>query len=223
MNNPIHSASADAIQPKKKTTYYHLVLDRSGSMSSCWSEVREVIDKQLLDLKRVQEENASSELIFSFCAFDNALRFSQALMPVIQARMDWELIYPNGSTSLNDAIGESISYIKEKVGPALSEADADVVMLILTDGYENSSRTYSAKAVKELMEACEETGKWNFLFLGAGLDVTEVTQAYDRGDKNAYSFGKDSLAMSFNKVNSELEDYVKQKEQNQKKTQFFKF
>jgi len=223
MNNPIHSASADAIQPKKKTTYYHLVLDRSGSMSSCWSEVREVIDKQLLDLKRVQEENASSELIFSFCAFDNALRFSQALMPVIQARMDWELIYPNGSTSLNDAIGESISYIKEKVGPALSEADADVVMLILTDGYENSSRTYSAKAVKELMEACEETGKWNFLFLGAGLDVTEVTQAYDRGDKNAYSFGKDSLAMSFNKVNHELEDYVKQKEQNQKKTQFFKF
>ncbi len=223
MNNPIHSASADAIQPKKKTTYYHLVLDRSGSMSSCWSEVREVIDKQLLDLKRVQEENASSELIFSFCAFDNALRFSQALMPVIQARMDWELIYPNGSTSLNDAIGESISYIKEKLGPALSEADADVVMLILTDGYENSSRTYSAKAVKELMEACEETGKWNFLFLGAGLDVTEVTQAYDRGDKNAYSFGKDSLAMSFNKVNHELEDYVKQKEQNQKKTQFFKF
>jgi uncharacterized protein YegL len=223
MNNPIHSASADAIQPKKKTTYYHLVLDRSGSMDSCWSEVREVIDKQLLDLKRVQEENASSELIFSFCAFDNALRFSQALMPVIQARMDWELIYPNGSTSLNDAIGESISYIKEKVGPALSEADADVVMLILTDGYENSSRTYSAKAVKELMEACEETGKWNFLFLGAGLDVTEVTQAYDRGDKNAYSFGKDSLAMSFNKVNHELEDYVKQKEQNQKKTQFFKF
>ncbi len=223
MNNPIHSASADAIQPKKKTTYYHLVLDRSGSMSSCWSEVREVIDKQLLDLKRVQEENASSELIFSFCAFDNALRFSQALMPVIQARMDWELIYPNGSTSLNDAIGESISYIKEKLGPALSEADADVVMLILTDGYENSSRTYSAKAVKELMEACEETGKWNFLFLGAGSDVTEVTQAYERGDKNAYSFGKDSLAMSFNKVNHELEDYVKQKEQNQKKTQFFKF
>jgi hypothetical protein len=53
--------------------------------------------------------------------------------------------------------------------------------------------------------------------------VTEVTQAYDRGDKNAYSFGKDSLAMSFNKVNSELEDYVKQKEQNQKKSSFFKF
>jgi uncharacterized protein YegL len=223
MNNTLNSASADAIQPKKKTTYYHLVLDRSGSMSSCWSEVRQVIDKQLLDLKRVQEENASAELIFSFCAFDHELRFSQALMPVTQARMDWELIFPNGYTSLNDAIGESISHIKEKVGPALSDADADVIVLILTDGYENASRIYSSKAVKELMEACEETGKWNFLFLGAGLDVTEVTQAFDRGDKNAYSFAKDSLAMSFNKVNHELEDYVKQKEQNKKKTSFFKF
>ena len=223
MNNTLNSASADAIQPKKKTTYYHLVLDRSGSMSSCWSEVRQVIDKQLLDLKRVQEENASSELIFSFCAFDNELRFSQDLMPVAHARMDWELIFPNAATSLNDAIGESIAYVKNKVGPALSEAEADVIVLILTDGYENASRIYSAKAVKELMEACEETGKWNFLFLGAGLDVTEVTMAYDRGDKNSYSFAKESLAMSFKKVNNELEDYVKQKEQNQKKSSFFKF
>jgi uncharacterized protein YegL len=170
----------------------------------------------------VQEENASSELIFSFCAFDNELRFSQDLMPVAQARMDWELIFPNGSTALNDAIGESISFIKEKVGPALSDADADVIVLIMTDGFENSSQVYSAKAAKELMEACEETGKWNFLFLGAGLDVTEVTQTYARGDKNTMSFGKDNFAASFKEVNNELEDFVKQKEQAVKKTQFFK-
>jgi hypothetical protein len=223
MNNPLNPADAAAIQPKKKTTYYHLVLDRSGSMSSCWQEVRQVIDKQLLDLKRVQEENASSELIFSFCAFDHELRFSQDLMPVAQARMDWELIFPNASTSLNDAIGESISYVKNKAGAALSEADADVIILILTDGYENSSRIYSSKAVKELMEAYEETGKWNFLFLGAGLEVTAVTDAYARGDKNAMSFSKDDFAASFKVVNQELADYVKHKEQNQKKTQFFKF
>lgn len=223
MTNTLNPASAEAIQPKKKTTYYHLVLDRSGSMVSCWQEVMQVIDKQLLDLKRVQEENANSELIFSFCAFNNALQFSQHLMPVAQARMDWELIFPQGSTSLNDAIGESIAYVKNKVGAALSDADADVIMLIMTDGHENSSQVYSAKAAKELMEACEETGKWNFLFLGAGLNVTEVTETFDRGDKNAMSFSKDSLAMSFNKVNNELEDYVKQKEQNKKKTSFFKF
>jgi uncharacterized protein YegL len=222
MTNTLNPAAAEAITPKKKNTYYHLVLDRSGSMASCWQEVRQVIDKQLLDLKRVQEENASSELIFSFCAFNNELRFAQDLMPVAQARMDWELIFPNGSTSLNDAIGESIAYVKNKAGAALSDADADVIVLVMTDGYENSSQVYSAKAAKELMEACEETGKWNFLFLGAGLNVTEVTETYARGDKNTMSFEKDNFAASFKKVNNELEDFVKQKEQAMKKTQFFK-
>ena len=144
-------------------------------------------------------------------------------MPISQAKMDWEQIFPDGMTSLNDAIGESIHYLNQKIGAALSDADADVIVLIMTDGHENSSKQYSATAVKTLMESCEQSGKWNFLFLGAGLEVTEVTQAYDRGDKNAYSFSKDSLAMSFKEVNKELEDYVKQKEQNKKKTSFFKF
>jgi hypothetical protein len=55
------------------------------------------------------------------------------------------------------------------------------------------------------------------------LEVTEVTQSYNRGNKNAMSISKDNLMQSFKVVNHELEDYVKQKEQNQKKTQFFKF
>lgn len=223
MKNTLNSASADAIQPKKKTTYYHLVLDRSGSMDSCWLETKQVIDKQLLDLQRIQAENPNSELIFSYCGFNQILKFGERLMPMAQARLDWEQIFPDGMTSLNDAIGESIHYLHQKIGAALSDADADIIMLIMTDGHENSSKQYSATAVKTLMETCEQSGKWNFLFLGAGLDVTEVTAAYDRGDKNAYSFAKESLAKSFNKVSDELEDYVKQKELNKKKSSFFKF
>ena len=222
MNNTPNSASPEAIQPKKKPTYYHLVLERSGTIDSCWAEAKQVIDKQLLDLQRVQEENSKSELIFSYCAFNQILRFGDRLMPMSQARLDWERIYPDGMTALNDAIGESIHYLNQNIGTALSDADADVIMLIMTDGHENSSKQYTATAVKTLMETCEQTGKWNFLFLGAGLDVTEVTAAYDRGDKNSYSFAKASLSMSFKKVNSELEDYVKQKEQNIKKSKFFK-
>ncbi len=222
MNNTLNPASAEAIQPKKKTTYYHLVLDRSGSMDSCWQEARQVIDSQLRDLKRIQEENTNSSLIFSYCGFNQVLRFGESLMPVDQASINWELIYPDGMTSLNDAIGESIHYLNQKAAAALSDADADVVMLILTDGLENSSKQYSPTAIKTLMETCERSGKWNFLFLGAGLEVTEVTNAYARGDRNAMSFSKDNFAASFKEVNKELEDYVKQKELAVKKTQFFK-
>uniref|UniRef100_UPI0040485151 hypothetical protein n=1 Tax=Algoriphagus sp. TaxID=1872435 RepID=UPI0040485151 len=206
----------------KKTTYYHLVLDRSGSMDSCWLETKQVIDKQLLDLQRIQKENPNSQLIFSYCGFNQILQFGERLMPIDQAKMDWEKIFPDGMTSLNDAIGESIHYLNQKAGAALSDADADVVMLILTDGLENSSKQYSPTAIKTLMETCERSGKWNFLFLGAGLEVTEVTNAYARGDRNAMSFSKDNFAASFKEVNNELEDFVKQKELAVKKTQFFK-
>ena len=207
----------------KKTTYYHLVLDRSGSMDSCWLETKQVIDKQLLDLQRVQTENPNSQLIFSYCGFNQVLQFGERLMPIDQAKMDWERIFPDGMTSLNDAIGESIHYLNQKIGAALSDADADVIVLIMTDGHENSSKQYSATAVKTLMESCEQSGKWNFLFLGAGLEVTEVTNTYARGDKNAMSFSKDNFAASFKEVNKEIEEYVKEKEQNRKKTSFFKF
>ena len=145
------------------------------------------------------------------------------MMPVNQASINWEQLYPDGMTALNDAIGESIHYLNKKVGAALSDADADVIMLIMTDGHENSSKQYSPTAIKTLMETCERSGKWNFLFLGAGLEVTAVTDAYARGDKNAMSFSKDNFAASFKVVNQELADYVKLKEQNQKKTKFFKF
>lgn len=205
----------------KKKTYYHLVLDRSGSMQSCWNEARQVINSQLLDLKRIQTENPNSEIIFSYCGFNQVLQFSEELMNVENARIDWGTVYPDGMTALYDAIGESISFIKKKAGEGLKSDDSDVVMLIMTDGHENASKKHIAADVKEMIQACERTEKWNFLFLGAGLDVTEVTKDLDRGSKNSFSFDKQSIKASFNLVNDEIEDYIKQKERNQKKRDFF--
>lgn len=207
--------------PMKKKTYYHLVLDRSGSMLSCWSEVRQVIKIQLLGLKRIQTENPNSEIIFSYCGFNQVLQFSEKLMNVENATIDWSTIYPDGMTSLYDAIGESIDFVKKKAGEELKSEDSDVVMLVMTDGHENASRKHTALDIKEIIQSCEQTEKWNFLFLGAGLDVRDVTSAFDRGNRNSFSFEKQTIITSFNIVNDEIEDYIKQKERNQKKRDFF--
>ena len=219
-NQSTTSPNGETISMKKKT-YYHLVLDRSGSMQSCWAEARQVINSQLLDLNRIQTENPNSEIIFSYCGFNQVLQFSEELMNVENATIDWSTIYPDGMTSLYDAIGESIDFIKKKAGEGLKSDDSDVVMLVMTDGHENASRKHTAMDIKEMIQACEQTEKWNFLFLGAGLDVTEVTRALDRGNRNSFSFEKQRIRASFNLVNEEIEDYIKQKERNQKKRDFF--
>jgi hypothetical protein len=205
----------------KKRTYYHLVLDKSGSMDSCWTEAKQVIDNQLKELARVQSENPESQILFSICAFNQELRFSSEIIDIQHAQIDWATIYPDGLTALYDAIGNSIGFIKEKAGKDLESIDADVVMLILTDGHENASHNYSGQSIKEMIRSYEQSEKWNFLFLGAGLNISDVTQELDRGTKNSFSFAKANFKKTFALVNHELEDFVKSKSQEQKKRDFF--
>jgi len=209
------------IGASKKKTYYHLVLDRSGSMNSCWQEATQVINRQIKDLTRIQAENPDTAIIFSLCAFNQVLRFSEELMNVETAKIDWTTIFPDGMTALFDAIGKSIEFVKEKAEEGLNENDSDVVMLVLTDGHENASKTHSGMNVKEMIQACERSEKWNFLFLGAGLDVSEVTRDLDRGNKNSMSFEKAKLASAMGMVSEELNEFVKSKNTGNKKRNFF--
>jgi hypothetical protein len=205
----------------KKTTYYHLVLDKSGSMDSCWDEAKQVITNQINELARVQSENPESQILFSFCAFNQVPQLSKEITNIQDVLIDWGNIYPDGMTALYDAIGISIAFIKEKAGKDLESIHADVVILILTDGYENASQRYSGQTIKEMIQAHEQTEKWNFLFMAAGLDISDVTSELDRNNRNSFSFAKTEFKKSFELLNDELEDYIKSKSKDQKKKGFF--
>ena len=51
--------------------------------------------------------------------------------------------------------------------------DAGVLVTIITDGYENSSKEWDAKGIAKLIDECKEDG-WMFSFIGAGEDVVKV-------------------------------------------------
>ncbi|GEO22183.1 VWA domain-containing protein [Cyclobacterium qasimii] len=206
----------------KKQTYYHLVLDRSGSMDSCWKEARQSFHSQLQGFKEKQIEYADQDLFFSYCAFNQALKFSPGIVPISEAEIDWREIYPNGMTSLYDAIGSSIQYLKSKLRIALENDKTDVVMLILTDGFENSSKIFNAHEVKYLIEELELNEKWTFLFLGAGLNVEEATKELNRKGKNSFSFEKNSIENSIDFVSEEINDFLALKSRGVKKSAFFK-
>jgi hypothetical protein len=205
----------------KKHTYYHLVLDKSGSMDTCWKEARQSFESQLKGFKEKQQEYIDQELFFSFCAFNQALRFSEGVMPMSQASIDWSTIYPDGMTALYDAIGSSIQFLKSRLGSHLESEHTDVVMLILTDGFENCSRIFNANEVKQQINMMELGGKWTFLFLGAGLNVEEATMELDRKGKNLLSFEKNNMASSMASVNEEIHEFIKSKSMGQKKEAFF--
>jgi hypothetical protein len=82
-----------------------------------------------------------------------------------------ETFVPRGMTSLYDAVGKTIN----DVGFTLRSLPAKkrpskVVLVILTDGHENTSKEFTSDQVKEMTQRQTSTYDWQFLYLGVGAE-----------------------------------------------------
>ncbi len=86
---------------------------------------------------------------------------------------------PLGGTALNDAIGHMIVRLgnKFKTMPE-DKRPAHVIVVIATDGAENSSREYTHAAVKQMVEEQTEKWQWTFVYLAANVDAFATGGAY---------------------------------------------
>jgi hypothetical protein len=97
--------------------------------------------------------------------------------------------YVRGSTSLLDAVGKTIL----DVGSRLSKTPEalrpkNVIFVITTDGMENSSMEFSYSRVKELIRHQQEKYSWQFLFMGANIDVVKEADSLGINKEHAYQF-----------------------------------
>lgn len=79
---------------------------------------------------------------------------------------------PKGMTALYDAIGRTIDTIKTRQENDLfHKRPGKTIVMIMTDGHENSSVEYKGDRIKEMIQTMEKEHGWTFLFLGAGIDA----------------------------------------------------
>ena len=57
-----------------------------------------------------------------------------------------------------------------------SRDDEKVLVVVMTDGLENSSTDYDAVAVAELVRRYDERPNWTFVYLGAGHESIDDAQ-----------------------------------------------
>lgn len=143
-----------------------IVCDRSGSMAmvsnSAESAVNEFIHKQ-----KMEEGQADVMLV----EFDDEIDVypPQDIQKISQYRLR-----PRGLTALNDAIGKSIVEAKK-----IRKDYKKVIFVIQTDGGENSSKEFrSGREVKSLVEKSERKHDFNFIFLGSGINVAQVSSGF---------------------------------------------
>ncbi len=151
---------------KQKDLWIAVCLDESGSMNSTRDTVISGVNEFLGDRAKDSEIRPVKIWINKFNSKSTTLVNGEDAKSV--QNLTKETYSPNGWTALLDSVGESVSLIDtaikgEKVKP-------DVVVLIVTDGQENSSKEYTKETVKTLIESRTKEG-WNFEYFGSSLDT----------------------------------------------------
>jgi len=140
--------------PNEKMDMIFLI-DRSGSM--CGSET-DTIGGFNSYLKRGKEENSKTRI--TTILFDHEYEVLYTRKPIGEvSELTEKEYYVRGSTALLDAVGRTINTLDKEI-------DNNVLFVIITDGYENSSKEYSKSQIKNLIE----NHNWEFIFLGADID-----------------------------------------------------
>lgn len=161
------------VTPIKTQVYNLVILDKSGSMESIRKEAIDGYNETLGSIRAAQLKHLDTQDYFvSLAAFcDCGIDMIYDKTPIKDAeKLTWDKYDPCCCTPLFDAIGKTV---KKKKKDTKDIEDAAVLVTIITDGYENSSKEWTGPMVKKLIDECKTEG-WMFSFIGAGEDVVKV-------------------------------------------------
>ena len=197
----------------------HLLLDRSGSMTNIGTSVVENLNNFI-----VQQQNETAKNVqFSLIQFDT--------MEPHQVTIDSENIMnvkpltlhdfkPRGGTPLYDAIGQVISRAEQTHS---SEKNYDrngrmrkqkhsvaTVVVIFTDGEENSSKKHNAASIKKLISAKEEEG-WAFIYMGANVDAFAESKIIGLKSSSSQNYipDRDGVRSAFSSMSNSFKRYAR--------------
>jgi uncharacterized protein YegL len=157
------------------------LVDRSGSMQS-------ILDDAIggFNIFLAAQQRQPSEAELSLILFDHEYQVVHQAVDIQQVEpLNQDTYVPRGSTALLDAVGKTIDAVGERLAATPeSERPSQVIVSILTDGYENASQTYSKPKVAEMIKHQTEKYNWAFEFQAANMDAfaaaKELSIAPDR-------------------------------------------
>jgi len=196
---------------KKDLTELVFILDKSGSMAGL--ETDTIGGFNTLLAKQKQEKG---EAMITTVLFDNNYEILHDRADIRQVNPITDKEYfVEGSTALLDALGRTIN----RAGKAISEMretdrPGKVMVVIITDGYENASREFKVSQIKHMIEHQQTKYAWEFIFLGANIDaVAAAAQVGIRPDRAAtYNADSRGTQLNYDAVCSAVSDYRSGKE-----------
>lgn len=159
-----------------------VLLDRSGSMHSIKNDMEGGFN---VFLDKLREQ--SGEAYISLYNFDTEYDTVYVRSPLAAAAA--LTLDPRGGTALLDSMARCIDETGARFA-SMPEKDRPgrVLMIVITDGEENSSTKVSAEALRAKIEHQQDVYKWEFQYLGANQDSFQVSSMYGFAAHNTSNY-----------------------------------
>ena len=192
----------------KKLTDITIILDRSGSMFTIKSATIEGFNSFIN-----KQQKGDFDVNLTFVQFDNEYEKVYEQKEIKKVKyLNHETYIPRGTTALLDAIGITINSTKQRINATeKSKKPANVIIAIITDGYENASVEYSRESISKLINKREKKDNWNFIFLAANQDAIKEGGRFGIHSDKALTFknnreGVENAFKSMSKICYSLSD-----------------
>lgn len=187
-----------------KSNFIHVcfIIDESSSM---WTSVNDVKGgfQRIIDEQKANEEGDCAISVFRFATHVHPADFIMKDIKGIESSLTYN---PSGCTAMYDGIGTAI----DKIGQVLRDMPEEQrpeknLIVIMTDGEENSSREYQPSRVREMIKHQEDKYSWTFLYIGTDISNTDDADRIGIGHKFATTRGK--MSKSYDTINNTVSCY----------------
>lgn len=185
---------------KDKLIHVCFVIDSSGSMAGSEGDVIGGFKKTIEEQKAVKD----GECIVSLYEFASSVKQVYLGKKLDEVKdLDYTV---GGMTRLYDGIGTAVDDIGKWLSAMdESERPSKNIIVIITDGGENSSIEYRLKDIKDRIK--EQTEKYNWSFVYLGNDLSDAKDADDIGIKYRGFTTKNKFYNNYDVISTGLTAY----------------
>lgn len=174
-----------AKKPVSLKTHIIFIIDESGSMATCATDVRGGFNTYVEKLQGDGNDYSLTAIKFGTTVRPLFANLTLDQVPTLTP----ENYMPLDSTALYDAIGHGLDEAKKQWGTEKKPyGEERVLFIVMTDGFENASKQFNKETITARMKRREEAGNWTFVYLGADQDAWAAASGLGFAQGNVLSY-----------------------------------
>lgn len=186
------------------------IIDRSGSMGHQMTDAIGGFNKFVENQKKEPGE-ANLTLVTFDTAYDvvhDGLNLKEV------PELTEKTCFARGATALLDAVGKTINTVGSRLKNMRGQdRPGKVIVVITTDGEENSSREFSTKQIQDMIAHQKDVYNWEFVYMGVSEEDFSARNIDLMGvhnfapDRMSRSLGSSGLAGAYTNLCSTVSSY----------------